>query len=38
MILADKLTKDSEITIDVIDEEFVFYNQSGKEQMQDVSC
>ncbi|HOS16522.1 MAG TPA: AAA family ATPase, partial [Bacteroidales bacterium] len=38
MILADKLTKDSEITIDVIDDEFVFYNQSGKEQMQDVSC
>ena len=38
MILADKLTKDSEITIDVIDDEFVFYNQSGKEQMQDVAC
>ncbi len=30
MILADKITKDSEITIDVIDDEFVFYNKKGK--------
>ncbi len=28
MILSDKLVKDSQITIDVIDEEFVFYNKS----------
>ena len=38
MILADKLIKDSEITIDVIDEEFVFYNKVPKEQTPDVSC
>ncbi|NLJ83033.1 MAG: AAA domain-containing protein, partial [Bacteroidales bacterium] len=28
MILSDKLVKDSQITIDIIDEEFVFYNKS----------
>ncbi|MDD3280531.1 MAG: AAA family ATPase, partial [Bacteroidales bacterium] len=30
MILADKLVNDCEITIDVIDEEFVFYNKKEK--------
>lgn len=30
MILADKITKDSEITIDIIDDEFVFYNKKEK--------
>ena len=27
MILSDKLTKDGEITIDIIDDNFVFYNK-----------
>ena len=38
MILADKLSKDAQITIDVIDENFVFYNKSPKENIEEPSC